>query len=45
MLMMERDYRLNTRMKILEAHQEENGWGLPDVSDGYLLGVLQGHLK
>ena len=32
-------------MKILEACQEEDGWGLPEVSDDYLLGMLQGHLK
>ena len=35
----------NICTKILEARQEENGWGLPDVSDNYLLGMLQGHLK
>jgi hypothetical protein len=35
----------NMRTRILEARCEEDGWGLPDVSDDYLLGILQGHLK
>ena len=35
----------NMCTKILEARQEEDGWGLPNVSDDYLLGMLQGHLK
>jgi hypothetical protein len=30
---------------ILNSRTEEGGWGLPDVSEGYLLGLLQGHLK
>lgn len=30
---------------LLDSRVEEGGWGLPDVSEGYLLGLLHGHLK
>jgi hypothetical protein len=30
---------------ILDSRVEDGGWGLPDVSEGYLLGLFHGHLK
>jgi hypothetical protein len=30
---------------ILAARERHGGWGLPDVSDGYIMGILQGQLK
>ena len=30
---------------LLDSRTEDGGWGLPDVSEGYLLGLLYGHLK
>lgn len=30
---------------ILDLRAEDGGWGLPDVSEGYILGLLYGHLK
>jgi hypothetical protein len=30
---------------LLDSRAEEGGWGLPDVSEGYLLGLLNNHLK
>lgn len=30
---------------IVSSRQNHGGWGLPDVSEGYLMGELQGQLK
>jgi hypothetical protein len=30
---------------LLNSRAEDGGWGLPDVTEGYLLGLLHGHLK
>jgi len=30
---------------IMATHNEQGGWGLPDVSEGYLMGELAGQLK
>ena len=30
---------------LLQTHTDEGGWGLPDVSENYVQGLLHGHLK
>jgi len=30
---------------LLDSRAEDGGWGLPDVTEGYLLGMFRGHLK